>query len=165
MSILGNMVKNTAKGFVISSATAVAVSGISHMLGLSDSKIARVLSVGVPMMAWVASDDPSITDLLFKESKKKDSRKNKDRKEAEDDFFNIFGDKGHTMNKLIAEEADATEEEVNGIMSLFMPTFLDGIAAEEPKDSGSLNKMFKKETEAAKKQSPSLGRMMMKAVF
>lgn len=165
MSILGNMVKNTAKGFIISSATAVAVSGISHMLGLSDSKIARILAVGIPMMTWVASDDPKITDLLFKESKKKDRKKDKSRKEAEEDFFSIFGEKGHTMNKLIAEEADATEEEVNGVMSLFMPTFLDGIAAEEPKDSGALGKMFGKEAEEAKKKSPSLGRMMMKAVF
>ncbi|MEA3335171.1 MAG: DUF937 domain-containing protein [Chloroflexota bacterium] len=155
MGIMGKMMKKTATGFVVSSATALAVSSISNVLGLSDSKVGSILAVGVPMMAFIAADDPQITDLLFKDSKKKKSKKEKSRKESEDDFFNIFGDKGHKMNKEIAKETGATEEEVNGVMSLFMPTFVGAIAEEDPEDSKALGRMFKEDSEETKRESPS----------
>jgi len=163
MSFLGKMVKNTAKGFVVTAATAAAVSGISHVLKMSDSKVLNILGVGIPMMTFLAAGDPSISNLLFDDSKKKDKKKSQ--KESEDDFFNIFGDKGRAMNKEIAKETGSTEEEVNGVMGLFMPTFIDDIAAEEPQDGAALNKMFKQETEDAKKQSPSFAKMTMKMIF
>ncbi len=165
MSFLGNMLKKTAKGFAVSAATAVAVSSISKLLGLSDSKVGQILSVGIPMMTIVASEDKGITDLLFKESKKKKKGGKKDKKEAEENYFNIFGDKGKKMNKEIAKETGSTEKEVNGVMSLFMPTFVDGIAEEEPEDAGALGKIFKAGEEEVKKQSPSLFNMTMKAIF
>lgn len=165
MSFMGKMMKKTATGFVVSAATSVAVSSISNMLGLSDSKVGKILSVGIPMMTIVAADDPKVTDLLFKESKKKGRDKKKSKKEAEKGFFDIFGDKGHKMNKAIAEESGATEEEVDGVMSLFLPTFVDAIAEEEPQDEKALGKMFKKEEEEIKKSSPSLVKMTMKAIF
>lgn len=166
MSFLGKMITNTAKGFVVSSATALAVSSISNVLGLNDSKVGKILSVGIPMMTFMAADDPQITDLLFKESKKKDRKKTKNKKEAESNYFSIFGkDKAEKMNKAIAEETGTTEEEVNGVMSMFTPYFVDAIAEEDPKDAGALHKLFKDDTEEAKKKSPSLAKMAMKAVF
>ncbi len=165
MGIMGKMMKKTATGFVITAATSVAVSSISNVLGLSDSKVGKILSVGIPMMGLLAADDPKITDALFKESKKKNRKKDKNKDEAEKDFFNIFGDKGKKMNKEIAEETGATEEEVNGVMSLFMPSFIDAIAEEDPKDEKALGKLFKDDTEEAKKSSPSFAKMAMKAVF
>lgn len=158
MSLLGKMMKKTATGFVISSATAVAVKGISNALGLSDSKVGKILAVGIPMMTVIAADDKKITDNLFKASKKKD-------RDDKNGFFDIFGDKGHKMSKAIAEEAGATEDEVNGVMNMFMPIFLDGIAEEEPEDAEGLGKMLKKDSEDVQKKSPSLAKMAMKAVF
>jgi Bacterial protein of unknown function (DUF937) len=165
MSIMGNMIKKTAKGFVFSTMTAIAVSSISKVLGLDDSLIGKVLSVGIPMMTFLAADDPKISDLLFKDSKKKGRKKDKGRKDAEKDFFNIFGDKGHKMNKEIAKETGATEDEVNGIMSLFLPTFVDAIEEEDPQDAKGLGKLFKSDEEEVKKSSPSLAKMAMKAIF
>lgn len=165
MSFLGKMVKNTAKGFVVTTATAAAVSGISHMLKMSDSKVLNILGVGIPMMTLLAADDPSISDLLFKDSKKKKSSKKKSKKESEDHFFSIFGEKGRQMNKAIAEETGSTEEEVNGVMSLFLPSFVGTIGEEEPEDAGALNKMFKKEAKEVEKKSPSLFNMAMKTIF
>jgi hypothetical protein len=142
---------------------------IAKMLGLDDSLVGRVLMVGVPMMFFAGAEDPTISDRLFgrskKKDKKKDKKKEKSRKEAEDDFFDVFGDTGRKMNKAIAEETGATEDEVNGIMGLFLPTFEDAIAEEEPEDAGALQRMFKKEEEDIKKKSPSLTRMAMKAIF
>lgn len=158
MSMLGKMVKNTAKGFVISSATAVAVKGISNALGLTDSKVGRILAVGIPMMTVVAADDKKITDNIFHASKKKD-------RDEKNGFFSIFGNKASKMSKAIAKEADATEEEVNGVMNMFMPKFLDGIAEEEPEDAEGLGKLLKKDSEKVHKESPSLAKMAVKAVL
>lgn len=165
MGILGNMVKKGAKGYIVSTATALTVSAIGKVLGMADGPVAKILAVGIPVMMWVASDDPKITDLLFKESKKKGRKKDKGRKEAEKDFFNIFGDKGHKMNKAIAKATDTTEEEVDGVMSLFLGTFVDAIAEEEPEDSKALGRMFRKETDEFKDKSPSFARMVAKLVF
>jgi hypothetical protein len=160
-----DMAVNTAKNFAVTTATTVAVKSIGNILGMPDVMVNSILAVGVPMMIMAGGEDPSITDRLFGQSKKKDRKKDKGRKEAEGDFFNIFGDKGHAMNKAIAEETGATEDQVNGVMGLFLPTFVDGIAEEEPEDAGALNKMFKQESEEVKKSSPSLARMAMKAMF
>ena len=112
---------------------------IAKALGLDDSLVGRVLMVGVPMMFFAGAEDPSISEKLFGNSKKKDKKK-KDKKEAENDFFDVFGDTGHKMNKAIAKETGATEDEVSGIMGLFLPTFEDAIAEEEPEDAGALQK-------------------------
>ena len=166
MGFMQKMVVNTAKGFVISSATALAVSSISNMLGLNDSLVGRILAVGIPMMGFTAAKEPSITERLFGASKKKGRKKKKSKKEAEKDYFNIFGkDKAKKMNKAIAKEADATEEEVNGVMSFFLPYYLDAIEEEEPEDSNALGKLFKKDEEEVEKKNPSLAKMMMKAMF
>lgn len=166
MSFIGKMLKKTATGFVVSAATAVAVRTISNVLGLSDSLIGKILSVGIPMMTVFAAEDPKVTDLLFKESKKKNRQKKKNKKEAEDDYFRLFGrDNAKKMNKAIAKESGATEDEVDGVMSLFTPFFVDAIADEEPEDAGMLGKLFKKESDDVKKQRPSLFKMTMKALF
>jgi hypothetical protein len=165
-NFLGKMIKKTATGFVVSSATALAVSSISKALHLDDSKVGKILAVGIPMMTFLAADDPKVSDLLFKESKKKDRKKDKSKKEAEADYFHLFGkDKAQKMNKAIAEETGTTEDEVNGVMSLFTPFFVDAVAEEDPEDAGALGKLFKSESEDAKKHSPSLAKMAMKAVF
>ncbi len=165
MSLMGRMMKKTAKGFVVTSATAVAVNSMKKILPLPDAMFDGILGVGIPMMMFIAADDPQITDLLFKESKKKNRKQPKNQKEAEDEFFNIFGDKGHAMNKAIAEETGASEDDVNGVMGLFMPSFIDAVAEEEPEDANALGKMFGKESKEAKKSSPSLAKMTMKMVF
>jgi len=166
MSFLGKMVKKTATGFVVSAATAVAVNTISNVLGLSDSKVGKILAVGIPMMTVLTAEDPKVTDLIFKDSKKKDRKKNKSKKEAESDYFRLFGkDKAQKMNKAIAKETGTTEDEVNGVMSLFTPFFVDAVAEEEPEDANALGKLFKQEEEEVKKQSPSLAKMAMKAIL
>ena len=166
MSMMSKMLTKTATTFIVSSATAIAVSSISHMLHLDDSKVGKILGVGIPMMTFLAADDPKVTDLLFKESKKKDRKKDKSQKEAESDYFRLFGkDNAAKMNKGIAEETGATEDEVNGVMSLFTPFFVDAVAEEEPADAGALGMMFKKDEEDVKKHSPSLTTMVMKSIF
>jgi hypothetical protein len=179
--MMGNFVvdrtTNWIKDAAIAGAMGFTVNLIARSLGLEDTLVGRVLSVGVPMMTMVAGDDPSITDSLFDRSdkRKKDKEKNKGkekdksslpgRKEAETDFFDVFGPKGHKMNKVIAEETGATEDEVNGIMSLFLPTFEEAIDEDDVPDENALGGLFRTESEKAKKESPSLSRMAMKMVF
>lgn len=167
MSFLSKMITKTATGFVVSSATALAVSSISKTLGLNDSLVGKILAVGIPMMTFSAAKDPTVADLLFKESKKKDrKKKKKSKKEAENDYFSLFGkDKAKKMNKAIAKEAGATEDEVNDVMSLFTPLFVDAIAEEEPEDVSVLQTLFKREEEEVERHSPSLAQMAMKALF
>jgi hypothetical protein len=159
------MVKKGAKAYVVSTATALTVSAIGKVLGMADGPVAKILAVGIPVMMWVASDDPKITDLLFKESRKKDRKKDKGVREAKEDYLDIFGDKGHKMDKAIAKATDTIEEEVDGVMSLFLDTFIGAIAREEPEDAKALGQMFKKETDEYKEKNPSFARMVMNLVF
>ncbi len=117
------------------------------------------------MMVFAGGEDPTISEKLFKSSKKKDKKKDKGRKEAEKHYFDVFGKKGEEMNQAITEETGATEDEVNGIMSMFLPTFEEAIAEEDIEDPGALQKMFHREAEDAKKASPSFEKMAMKIVF
>ena len=157
---------NTAKGAAKTFVVGATANMIAKMLGLDDSLVGRVLMVGIPMMMVAGSEDPGIGGRLFGNSKKKDKKnRRKDRKEAEKDYFNVFGDKGHAMNKAIAEETGATEDEVNGIMGLFLPEFEDAIAEEDLEDEGAMRKLFKRETDEVKKKSPGFARMAMKVVF
>ncbi len=172
MGIMTKMLVNTAKDkavdtattFAMTTMTTVAVKSIGGALGLPDVMVNSILGVGIPMMMFAGAEDPSVSNKLFGKSKKKDKKK-KGRKEAESDFFDVFGPKGHDMNKAIAEETGASEEDVNGVMGLFLPTFEEAIAEEEPEDGGALNKMFKQETDDLKKQSPSFAKMALKVAF
>ena len=165
VNTMTDMAVDTAKSFATTTMTTVAVKSIGNILGVPDVMVNSILAVGIPMMMFAGADDPTISDKIFGESKKKDKKKDKGRKEAEDDFFNIFGDKGHAMNKAIAEETGATEDEVNGVMGLFMPTFLQGVSEEEPESAGALNNMFNESKKEVEKQSPSLTKMAMKALL
>ncbi|MFN2203023.1 MAG: hypothetical protein ACK2UO_17620 [Caldilineaceae bacterium] len=152
---------DAAKAAVVGATTNM----IAKVLGLDDTLVGRVLMVGLPMMVFAGAEDEGIAGRLFGDSKKKDRKKDKSRKEAEDDYFRVFGDKGHKMNKAIANATGAKEEEVDGIMGMFLPTFEDAIAEEEVEDAGMLQKMFRSEADDAKRKSPSFARMAMKAIF
>lgn len=157
-----NKTKSAAKGMAVGATTTM----IAKTLGLDDSLVGKVLMAGVPMMMLAGADDPGIGGKLFGNAKKKNKKnKKKDRKEAEKDYFDVFGDKGHEMNKAIAEESGATEEEVDGIMGMFLPTFEEAIAEEDPKDEAAMSKMFRDETDEVKKKSPSFAKAAMKVVF
>jgi hypothetical protein len=160
-----NVVVDKAADAAKAAVVGVTTTMIARMLGLDDSLVGRVLMVGVPTLIFAGSQDEGIASRLFSSSKKKDKKKDKSRKEAEDDYFNIFGAAGHMMNKAIAGETGATEEEVDGIMSLFLPDFLTAIDEEDAEDAGALQKLFGKEADDAKKNSPSFARMAMKLVF
>ncbi|MFN2136449.1 MAG: hypothetical protein ACK2UK_10880, partial [Candidatus Promineifilaceae bacterium] len=117
---MGRFMKRIIRSSIVAATTAL----ISNIFNLSETKVGKILGIAIPMITFFTADDPKISDLIFKDSKKKrDKRKKKDGgfltpKEAEDNFFNIFGDKGHTMSKFIAKETDSTEEEVNGVLGM-----------------------------------------------
>jgi hypothetical protein len=158
-----NVVVGKAAGAAKAAVVGATTNMIAKALGLDDSLVGRVLMVGVPMMIFAGSEDEGIADGLFRGSKKKD--KKKDRKEAEKHYFDVFGDKGHKMNKSIADMTGAKEEEVDGIMSMFLPEFEKSIDEEDVEDAGALQKLFRKEADDAKRRSPSFARMAMKVIF
>lgn len=161
---MSKFVNKMIKGAAISAATTT----IAKMLHLDDTLVGKVLTTGATMMTFLAADDPSVSDLLFKDAQKR--KKNKKHgifskpEEAENHFFSIFGDRGRAMNKAIAEETGATEKQVNSIMGLFLPTFEDALLEEDIADEKGMQGFFKKEKTDAKKD-PSLARMMTKMIF
>jgi hypothetical protein len=164
---------SAAKAFV----TGALTNSIARWLGLEDSLVAKVLMVGIPAMMMIASDDPVIAGNLFnrsKEDEKKrfdgegrrlEDRNRKEQEEAESEFFDVFGEKGHAMNKVIAEETGATEEEVDGIMSAFLPEFERAIDDEHLEDAGALQRLFSDQVAAIKAEAPRWLTMMTKAIF
>jgi len=170
---MGNFLVKTMTNVVVDKATdaakaaavGVTTTVIGKALGLDDSLVGRVLMVGVPTLILAGSQDEGIAERLFGNSKKKDKKKEKSRKEAEKDYFDVFGAAGHVMNKAIAQETGATEDEVDGIMSMFLPSFEEAIAEEDVEDASALQRLFRKEADDAKRQSPSFARMAMKLVF
>lgn len=110
-------------------------------------------------------DDCSYRMDLRNVFQKQNRGKDRGREESEQHFFNIFGDKGRKMNKEIADETGATEEEVNGIMASFLPTFESVIAEEDPKDEKKLMKMFRKDADHAREHGHGWIRRMMGRIF
>lgn len=169
-SFMGRMIKSSIVG--------ATTSLIANVLNLDDTKVGKILGVALPMITFVTADDPSISSLLFNDSKKKNKKrkdKKKDKKgglfskeEAEKEFFDIFGDKGHEMSKFIAKETDTTEEEVNGVLGMtlsIMEFGLGRVIEEDDVDEKGFNKLFKDEAEEQKKKQPSLFKMATKAIF
>jgi hypothetical protein len=153
MVILSKMLQKTPSGYGITPVTAKAVKSIDYDLGLKKDKINSILATGIPMMVVVAADDAQISDLLFEESRKKDRSKTKHRKYARKDYFSIFGKKGHTINRAVIAETDAKEGDINDVMALFLPTFVDVIEEENPLDGEALAELFRTDAEEIRSDS------------
>jgi len=160
------MAVGAAKDFAKDTATNVAVKTISNTLGVPEGLTDKVLDAGIPAMLFGGAEDPTIADRLFHSSKEKDKRDKRrgKRKESEDHFFGVFGDVGRRMVHNIAEETDAEEDAVGGMMGFALNMFEDVIAEEEPEEPGMLQKMFKKEEKEVEKQSPKLFQKAMKMI-
>ena len=172
-NVVLDKVSTVAKSFVAGATTNM----IANFLGLSDSLVAKVLTVGIPAIMLIASDDPVIGGKLFDRSKKADKTRReaggqrddegrrRDQEEAERGFFDVFGEKGHAMNKVIAEATGATETEVDGIMSVFLPEFERAIAEEDVEDAGALQRLFADEVAEIKEKAPRWVKMLTKAIL
>jgi hypothetical protein len=158
MSIMSKMLVKTGKkvavgavkDFAGTTLTNAAVKSTSKLLGIDEGKVDRVLEAGIPSMIFAGAEDEGIAKRLFDSSKDKGRGKGRSREESEKHFFNIFGDKGRKMNREIAAETGATEQEVDGIMSTFLPTLESVIAEEDPNDEKKLMKMFRKDADHAR---------------
>jgi hypothetical protein len=159
MKIIDKMLVQTETGFQIAPETAGVVKEISEVLGFKDTKVSSVVVLGVPMMTSVAADDPEITGLLYEESKKKNRVKKPHRKFATKDFFTIFGEKGRSMNEVIAGEAGVNYGEVNVVMALFLPTYVNAIEEENPQGKEELAEIFRADADQAKSDSPGLANL------
>ena len=135
------------QGYEITPVTAKAVKIIDYDVRLKKDQISSILVTGIPMMIVVAADDAQISDLLFEESRKKDRSKAKHRKFARKDYFNIFGKAGHTINRAVIAETEAKEGDINDVMALFLPTFVDVIEEENPLDVEALTELFRTDAE------------------
>lgn len=167
---MGRLMKRVIKSSVVAATTAL----ISNVLNLSETKVGKILGIAIPMITFFTADDPQISDLIFKDSKKKKKQRDEKKdgfltpKEAEKEFFDIFGDKGHAMSKFIAKETDSTEEEVNGVLGMTLSVMEAGfgrVIEEDAVDEKGFNKLLKGEVEEQEKRDPSLFKMMRKAIF
>jgi hypothetical protein len=161
---MGKLMKRMIKTSIVAATTSL----IANVLNLSETKVGKILGFAIPMITFITADDPKVSDLLFKNSKKKKKDGPFSRKESEKEFFNIFGDKGHKMSKFIAKETDSTEEEVNGVLGMtlnVMERSLGKAIEEDEVDEKGFNTWFKDEAEDQKKKKPSLFNMTMKAIF
>ena len=166
-SFMGRMIKT--------SLIAATTSLIANVLNLEETKVGKIIGFAIPMITFVTADDPSISSMLFKDSKKKNKKRKDSKKkglfskeESEKEFFDVFGEKGKKMSKFIAKETDTTEEEVNGVLGMTMSVMeygLGRVIEEDDVDEKGFNNLFKAEAEEQKKKSPSLFKMATKAIF
>ena len=162
MEFLNKMLQKTPSGYDINPETAKAAHTIADVLGIKEEKVDSVLLAGIPMMTAVAAADPLITDRLFLESKKQGRQKAKHRKYAVKDYFAMFGDKGRPMTQAVAAETGASEGDVNGVLALYLPTFVDAIEAENPPNDEALADLFHADAEEATSESPAFAGMVKK---
>ncbi|MEJ2523072.1 MAG: hypothetical protein P8080_09360 [Gammaproteobacteria bacterium] len=173
MSIMSKMLVKTGKkvavgavkDFAGTTLTNAAVKSTSRLLGIDEAKVDRVVEAGIPSMIFAGAEDEGVAKRLFHSSKDKGKDRNRTREESEKHFFNIFGDKGRKMNREIAEETGATQEEVKGILATFLPTFEDVIAEEDPKDEKHLMKVFRKDADHAREHGHGWIRRTMGRIF
>ena len=161
---MGRLMKRVIKSSVVAATTAL----ISNVLNLSETKVGKILGIAIPMITFFTADDPSISNLLFEDSKKRKKGDRMTPEEGEKEFFNVFGDKGRWMSKSIAKMTDSTEEDVNGVLGMtmsVMETGLSGWIREDDVDEEEFNRRFKEEAEEDEKRDPSLFKMMRKAIF
>jgi hypothetical protein len=158
-----------AKKWTTSKFTDLAVKSISNMLGLSDTRIGKILERGIPGMIFAGAEDPSITDRLFgdmKDRKKdRDKKKKRGREESSHHFFDIFGNVGRRLVKSISHDTGESEENVSGVLGMFLPTFETVLDEEKPEDAGMLHGIFKKEVEEVEKESPGLAKRALNMIF
>ena len=155
-----------AKSWTTTKFTNLAVNSITNVLGISDSRVGKILQAGIPGMLFAGAEDPSITERLFGSMMDGDKKKKKrGRKDASNHFFNIFGDVGRVLVKSISEDSDESEENVSGVLGMFLPTFETVLHEEKPDDAGMLHNIFKKEAKEVEKESPSLAKMALKMIF
>jgi len=156
-------VKSTVKDLAVSKTTEVAVNYISNRIGIPEAVTGKILGRGIPGMIFAGSEDPTITERLFGSLKNKDKKRT--RKESEDHFFDIFGSTGRILTEGIAKDTETDEEDVSGVMGLFMSTFESILGEEEPEDAGMLHKLFRNEAKEIEKESPSLAKMAMNLII
>jgi hypothetical protein len=173
MSIMSKMLVKTgkkaavgaAKDFAGTQLTNAAVRSSSKLLGIDEGKVDRVIEAGIPSMIFAGAEDEGVAKRLLNSAKDQDRGKGRSREESKKHFSNVFGDKGRKMNREIAAETGATEEEVNGIMATFLPTFESVIAEEDPKDEKKLMKMFRKDADHAREHGHGWIRRITGRIF
>jgi hypothetical protein len=173
MSIISKLLVKTGKkaavgavkDFAGTTLTNAAVKSTSKLLGINEGIVDRVLEAGIPSMIFAGAEDEGIAKRLFHSAKDKGRDKDHSPEVSEKRFFDIFGEKGRKMNKEIAAETGATEKEVDGIMSAFLPTFENVIAEEDPKDEKALMKMFRKDADHAREHGHGWIRHMIGRIF
>lgn len=153
-----------AKKTVFGAAAAAATAGIAKVLGLDGPLVGKVLALGVSMMAVVGAKDEGIAGKLLGGSKKK-TKKPTSKREAEQDFFGVFGAAGRQMSKIISRETGATEEDVGGILGMFLPDFERVIAEEAPADEKALQRLLGRDAEQAKQDDPLFAKLAKEIVF
>jgi len=162
MQFISKMLQKTPSGYIVTPGTAKTVHSINYVLGLKEEKVSSILVAGIPMMTAVAADDPQITGRLFLESKKTDRSKTKKIQYAVKDYFTLFGDKGRPLTQTVAAQTGAREGDVNNVMGLFLPIFVDAIEEEHPRDEEALGELFRADVDEAKSDSPTFADMAMK---
>ena len=65
------------------------------------------------------------------------------------------------MNEAIAEEAGLTYGDVNVVMALFLPTYVDAIEEENPQSEEDLAEMFRADTDHARSESPGFADLVV----
>ncbi len=146
--------------------TNMAVHSITNILGISDTRVGKILQAGIPGMIFAGAEDPSITERLFGSMMDGDEKKKKrGRKDASNHFFDIFGDVGRVMVKSISKDTEESEENVSGVLGLFLSPFETVLGEEEPEDAGMLNRIFKNEAEEIEKESPGLAKRALNMIF
>ena len=167
---MGKLMKRVVRSSVVAATTAL----ISNVLNLSDTKVGKILGFAIPMITFFTADDPQISDLIFKDSKKRKKQRSEKKggfltpKEAEKAFFDIFGDKGHAMSKFIAKETDSTEEEVNGVLGMTLSVMEAGfgrVIEEDDMDEEAFNQRVKDEAKEQEEKNPSLFKRATKAIL
>lgn len=162
MDFLCKLLQKTDDGFEISPATAVAAADIKFVLGLKPEKVNKILVAGIPMMAAVAADDEHVAQRLYNESNNPQRSRTKHRKYAVKDYFMIFGDKGRPLTQAVAGQTGASEGDVNNVLGLFLPTFIDAIEEEHPQGEAALAGVFRADAAEARRDMPAVEEMALR---
>jgi hypothetical protein len=161
---MGFFIKRVIKSSIVAATTAL----ISNVLNLDDTLVGRILGIAIPMITFFTADDKLISNKLFDHSKKREKGDRMTPEEGEEEFFDVFGEKGRMMSRFISKETGATEEEVNGVLGMTMSVMETGfsrVIREDDLDEDGFFKRFGDEAEEQKRRDPSLFKMFRKMVF
>ena len=132
------MTRTTLQQVMADTAVDTTLTMVATMVGLTKDMVTKIVEAGLPMMANVADADPWVFKAMYVQSVKglpqptqtfypSLGKNAKARQVMAADFMITYGVMTETLNRDVASQASASEEQANLVLAATMPTVVNAL--------------------------------------